>query len=104
MKCVAPGGILKFWTLTLNLVFPEGITTKGRYCPSFEFWLFPQEIFRVLNVWFGLMFIFKLPVNIPPFWLKSLNSILVTIDPCEKLPKEKNKLTIVRVFLIIPLM
>ena len=48
MKCVAPGGILKFWTLTLNLVFPEGIITKGRYCPSFEFGLFPQ------NTWYCL--------------------------------------------------
>ena len=44
IKKVAPGGILKFWTLILNLVFPEGITTKGRYCPSFEFGLFPQYI------------------------------------------------------------
>ncbi|MEC8186545.1 MAG: hypothetical protein VX208_15795 [SAR324 cluster bacterium] len=43
MKWVAPGGILKFLILIFNLVLPEGIITKGRYCPNFELGLFPQK-------------------------------------------------------------
>ena len=44
MKWVAPGGILRFWTLIWNLFFPEWITTNGRYCDSLEFGFFPQYI------------------------------------------------------------
>ena len=33
----------KFLTLILNLFLPEGIITKGRYCPIFESGLFPQN-------------------------------------------------------------
>ena len=76
MKCVAPGGILKFWTLILNLVFPEGITTKGRYCPSFEFGLFPQNISYCLPEWFLSIVTSTIPDNTPTLRLLSRKEIL----------------------------
>ena len=77
MKWVAPGGIFKFLILILNLVLPEGIITKGRYCPIFESGLFPQK--SLCSIKSGWLFKFnsKIPVIIPAFLFWSKNDILV---------------------------
>ena len=76
MKWVAPGGILKFLTLILNLVLPEGITTKGRYCTNFDLGLFPQK--SLCSIRFGWLFKLnsKIPDKNPAFLFSSENDKL----------------------------
>ena len=86
MKWVAPGGIFKFLTLILNLFLPEGITTKGRYCPIFESGLFPQKSLCSIKLGWLFKFNSKIPDNIPPFIFSSKNDKLV-----EKIVWEANR-------------
>ena len=95
MKWVAPGGIFKFLTLILNLVLPEGITTKGRYCPIFESGLFPQKSLCSFKLGWLFKFNSKIPDKIPTFLFLSKNDKLVekivwvTNIKCSK-PVKKN--------------
>ena len=91
MKWVAPGGIFKFLILILNLVFPEGITTKGRYCPSFEFGLFPQNNSYCLAEKFFSIVISTIPDNTLPELFLSRKDILIDRRLLGKIKFNKTK-------------